>query len=90
MSKTIYKYPLTFVESQQVSLPVGTKVLTVQLQNGIPTLWAMVNQNSEHFEDKTIEMYGTGWPIENTCVGRNYISTIQTDEELVFHFFELR
>ena len=40
--KTIYKYTLDSHDCT-LQLPKGAEILTVQLQNQIPTLWALVN-----------------------------------------------
>lgn len=39
----IYKYPIETVDQQQVKMPDGAQILTVQVQNGKPCLWAMVD-----------------------------------------------
>jgi len=86
--KTIYKYPLVIDDSQIVTLPVGSKVLTVQLQNEEqPMLWAMIDTNETVMVDHVIEMYGTGHSINE--LKRKYISTIQLRYgRIVFHIFE--
>lgn len=43
MNKTIYKYPLDVTDVQEIKLPVGAEILTVQAQNGTLCLWALVD-----------------------------------------------
>ena len=86
MSKTIYKYPLQIIDEQWVNIPKGAEILTVQIQNGIPCLWAKVDAQEDN-ERRLIEIIGTGNPISNS--DRKYISTIQLEKgKLVFHVFE--
>jgi hypothetical protein len=81
--KTIYKYTL---DSQDctLNLPKGAEILTVQLQNGIPTLWALVN-NMTVTEKRHICIVGTGWDVEDNM---KYITTYM-DGYFVWHVFEL-
>jgi len=83
----IYKYELEVATSQTVEMPSGAEVLCVQVQDGKPRLWAMIDPDYAMREYKTIEVYGTGHPIEPG--ERKYISTFQLrDGSLVFHVFE--
>ena len=90
MNKAIYKYPLRITDVQNISLPIGAEILTVQAQNDIPCLWALVNPNEKGTEIRTFEIFGTGHPVGyDMGVSRNYISTFQiNDGSLVFHIFE--
>jgi hypothetical protein len=81
--KTIYKYTL---DSQDctLNLPKGAEILTVQLQNQIPTLWALVNPITVT-EERHICIVGTGCQVEDTM---KYITTYM-DGYFVWHVFEL-
>lgn len=84
---TIYKYKIQVVDDQTISIPLGAKLLTVQVQNGIPCLWALVDTEQKH-EDVFIEIVGTGNPVTGTD-SREYISTFQLHGgRLVFHVFK--
>lgn len=89
MTKIIYKYPLEVAGKQVVSLPFGSEILSVQMQNRKLCLWALVDPNEE-CEDRHIEMYGTGHPLGyDFGVPHKYIATFQMEfEQLVFHVFE--
>jgi hypothetical protein len=81
--KTIYKYPLNSHDCT-LQLPKGAEILTVQLQNQIPTLWALVNPMTVT-EERHICIVGTGWDVEDTM---KYITTYM-DGYFVWHAFEL-
>lgn len=82
--KTIWKYEIPLEDTFSLSMPEGAQVLTVQLQGGIPSLWAMVEPSAPQ-EERRFAVIGTGNPIGE--VG-DYIATIQLHGgELVFHVF---
>jgi len=89
MEKTIWKYELKVTAGQNILMPIGAEILTVQMQGGTPYLWGLVNPKAET-ESRSIEMFGTGNPVlYNTGVSRKYISTFQMQNGgLVFHVFE--
>jgi len=85
--KTIWKYPLKITDKQLLQLPIRSEILTVQIQNGRPQLWALVNPKLPT-EEKQIYIYGTGHKLSNSN-NLKYISTIQIDNGLLmFHVFE--
>jgi len=90
MNKTIYKYPLAVTDFQEVLLPVGAEILTVQTQGETACMWALVNPNETQKEARNIEIFGTGHPIGyDMGISRKYISTFQMHGgQLVFHAFE--
>ncbi len=80
----IFKYPLRIDAQQELDLPVGARVLTVQLQDGKPCLWALVDEDAE-VETITIEMIGTGHPVYDPG---KYLGTVQMEQgKLVLHVF---
>jgi hypothetical protein len=84
MMKTIWKYPLA-VESQVIlTMPIDARILTVQMQNGVPTLWAEVDPDSKSKESRYVEVIGTGFDFEPGT----YIGTVQ-DGLFVWHFYEV-
>lgn len=89
--KTVYKYPLQIQDEQKVGMPEGSKILAVQSQRGIPTLWALVD-TARLPTYRKITMLGTGHPIHPLFDGR-HIGTVQLVRgavDLVLHFFEPR
>ena len=89
MEQRIWKYQLKLTDGQNISMPKGAEILTVQVQDGSPCLWALVDPKAET-EARFIEIFGTGSPIlSDMGVSREYISTFQMREgSFVFHAFE--
>lgn len=81
----IYKYPLVVGETQTLSLPIGSVILSVQNQHDTPTMWVLhatdeVGQNT----DVQVMIVGTGhqFDVDNW----RFINTVQCGE-LVWHVF---
>lgn len=84
--ETIWKYSLNKHNSvTHLTMPYNAIILCVQLQHGIPTLWALVDKDEEMTKVRHISIYGTGWELSDK-VGM-YIGTYQ-DEGFVWHVFE--
>lgn len=83
--KTIFKYRIRITDEQAVSMPEGAQILTVQMQDRLPYLWAIVDTNAVN-HDRVIEVLGTGNPIPKTG-SRAYIGTVQ-ERPYVWHVFE--
>lgn len=82
----IYKYPLELKDLNEIDMPEQAEILSVQIQNGIPCLWAKVNTDYPE-EKRAIRIIGTGNSI-NPCEPLVFITTYQF-EGLVFHVFEI-
>lgn len=82
---TIYKYPIKLADVQTLNLPFGAEILTIQMQHGNLCLWAKVQENVGDTEARTIEVFGTGQPMDFDS--RTYIATVQ-DGSFVWHVFE--
>lgn len=85
-ARTIWKFPLDLVARPEPAMPRGARVLTVQLQNGIPTVWAAVDPTAP-VEPRPLVVVGTGNLLPNDA--GPYIGTWQADP-FVFHVFEVR
>jgi hypothetical protein len=82
--KTIHKYRLY----NTIALPEGAQVLTVQLQEDEPYLWALVDDFNP-FEKRNFQTVGTGWDLEARAYSnRVYIATFQQNG-FVWHVFEI-
>ena len=82
----VYKYILQMADTQEIELPEGAEILSVQLQHGGLTLWALVNPDIDKVI-RTIEILTTG--NEAYDHSRKFINTVQLAEgSLVYHFFE--
>ena len=89
MKQSIYKYQLEVTDKQNIELPKGAEILTVQTHYGIVCIWALVDKEAEK-EYRSFEIFGTGHNIPvDMGVERKYIGTFQlNDGALVFHLFE--
>lgn len=76
MKKQIWKFELNTVDTQEVLVPDGAEILTVQVQNEKPCIWALVDINVG-WVTITIEIFETGNPIEASVLNRTYIGTYQ-------------
>lgn len=94
--KVIWKFELQTVDRQVIKMPLGSKILTVQTQNDVPVLWALVDTDMAPQEDKVIDVYGTGNDVDFLSDGyifpdteREYIGTYQLDGgSFIGHVFE--
>ena len=85
---TVYKYSIETIDYQEVQLPKGAEILTVQTQNNKPCIWAKVDTDAD-LESRYFEVHGTGNPIESDSTMLIYIGTYQLSSGmLVFHLFE--
>jgi len=81
----IYKYPIETTDDQEIKMPSEAHILCVQVQGGIPYLWARVDPDAPSCV-RMISVFGTGHPIEGHL---DYIGTYQLDGgSLVFHVYE--
>ncbi len=86
--KAIFKYELTLGRTA-VEMPRGATVLSVQMQNGNPCLWAMVDTDVVLTDTREFVCFGTGHKI-NEEYALHFIGTTQIEAvSLVFHFFEI-
>ena len=90
MIKQVWKFEIT-PKQTTLEMPKGAEILTIQLQNEKPCIWALVNPENAK-ELRHFEVYGTGANI-NCDIGieRIYRGTFQINNlnmPLVFHLFE--
>lgn len=84
--RAIYKYRISVTDIVNLQMNEGAVPLSVQLQDGIPTLWAMVDLDKPIVERK-FRIFGTGNLIPSDFDGK-YIGTFQQDP-FVWHLFDL-
>lgn len=84
--KKIYKYELDISDYFYVTMPKGAEVLTVQIQNSIPCVWALVDTNNIE-ETYVFRIFGTGQRMPDDFSGK-YIGTFQLiSGNIVFHLY---
>jgi hypothetical protein len=84
-SLRIWKWPLKMNGHQDLNLPAGAQLLTLQLQGGNPTLWALCDTDAP-LQPRRFAIYGTGQTLPEP-VGQ-YLGTFQAGM-LVWHVFEI-
>ncbi len=85
MTTKIFKYPLIMPSDRiQIQMPKNAKVLSVQIQDGRPRLWAIVD-DTEPLEEKSFSVFGTGHPLPDNL--GNFVGTFQMGT-FVWHLFE--
>ena len=60
----IWKWKLEATDVQTIEVPAGAKLLDVQMQSGLPNLWALCDENAPS-TPRRIAIYGTGNPMQN-------------------------
>jgi len=87
MAMRIYKYRIPLVPGPAVMMPEGAAVLSLQMQNGEPCIWAIVDDEKRPAA-RFFHWYETGHAIPmQDLVNLNFIGTVQ-NEPFVFHLFE--
>ena len=85
----IFKYPLTLTAHPQ-RFPIGrkrVKPLTVQLQNGVPTLWVMLEPHGFTEEETlVVQIFPTGSDFDNRGCD-TYVGTWQYQNGTAWHVF---
>lgn len=60
--RTIHKYPMSFATQQKIEIHGFADIISLQMQNGVPCLWAMVDTKNEKIP-VNFRVYGTGQEI---------------------------
>lgn len=87
--ETIHKYPLEVKCFFEIQMPYGARVLSVQCQDNIPTLWAIVETDYE-LVSYTIACRGTGHNFREgikDAWGYKHVGTVQDSAGYVWHYF---
>lgn len=85
---TIWKFSFETRDGVMIDMPEGAEILSLQLQNGMPTIWALVHPE-RRLAARWFRIYGTGHPIDMEMEGE-FIGTYQlAGGALVFHVFEV-
>ena len=85
--RTIYKFKLETTDKQGIRASMRAKPLCVQVQNGEPCLWMLVDTDYDN-RDYEVFVKGTGHPITPEEASLQYIGSYQLNNgALVFHVF---
>lgn len=77
-------YKSRIAPNDTITVPKGSKLLTVQLQQQVPTIWYLCDPYAE-LEMRSIQVVMTGEHIDTVLP--NYIGTVQAANGLVAHYF---
>lgn len=89
MKQVIFKYPLATVEEQVIEMPKGAEILSLQVQNNLPTLWAMVDTEAP-LEGRVFISVLTGGALKVPREGLSFLGTAQMNNgAFVVHVFEM-
>lgn len=86
------KYTLEVTDEQELMLPFGAEILSVQFQKDHNQrdklrLWALIDDTSTHFQHRKIRIVGTGNPIDEHP--GKFIGTVQeAGGQLIWHIFD--
>jgi len=85
----IYKYMISTLDYQRVSMPFQAQPLCVQTQDNGLCLWAIVDPSSHPYMEYEIRVLGTGNPFDETMIaGYSYLGSAQTHGgAFVWHVF---
>lgn len=83
--RTIYKYPIVIQPRQVLPLPDDYKILHIELQDGVPCLWADIDTENP-ITNCVILMFGTGWELPRSPIA--HIATLQVGI-YVWHFYTI-
>jgi hypothetical protein len=89
--KSIWKFPLQVLDVQDVAMPIGAEILSLQVQphpmnTGVPCIWALVDPDEPSKCWRTVRIFGTGHPMPDNP--GTYIGTFQIyGGAMVFHAF---
>lgn len=85
---SIYKFPIQITEQQKVRMPSKAKIICAQFQGETLCLWAEVELD-RLLENRVIEIFGTGNPLDEDFSRRLYIGTVHDVRGgLVWHIYE--
>lgn len=89
--KKIYKYSLPVQEKYCIQLPKDAQIIRVEDVDGLFFLWAIVDTSEDvELEERYLEFYKTGQPIETPLEHLNHIGTCKLFimQELCLYVFE--
>jgi hypothetical protein len=86
--RTVFKYPIETTDTQELKLPQGSTILCVQVQNGQPCVWVILDSEVNVNRIYTLTTLGTGHRLSYNLAADNYLGTYQLQGgALVFHVF---
>ena len=85
--KKIFKYDLpTSGQTKRIEAKV-IEWLDIKTQDGIPRIWAIVEEDAEVLDAYEIVAWGTGWEVPEEFSNYAYMGTAIDDWDFVWHYF---
>jgi len=86
---TVWKYAFKLNDEVRIEMPMGARLLDVQVQRDDICLWALVDSDLPRTIRRFV-IHGTGHPIARKSEELGYVGTFQlAGGSLVFHLFEI-
>ena len=91
MKRVIWKYPLKVTDVQDIEIPQGSILISVQSQNEIPCLWVLIYNSDAEKEVIRLRTVGTGNAISDDDFDpRDFLGTYQLNNgSFVGHVFQV-
>lgn len=86
MNRVIHKFPLDGVGVHNVVMPARAQLLTVQAQDSVLCLWALIDTTCR-FVDRRVNVVFTGNAIRSDLFLGKYVATVQMGQ-FVYHVFD--
>lgn len=85
--KKIFKYDLpTGGTTKRIDAKV-IEWLDIKTQDGIPRIWAIVEEDADELDAYEIAAWGTGWEVPEEFSNYAYMGTAFDDWDFVWHYF---
>ena len=86
--KKIFKYelPTTGGTTKRIDAKV-IEWLDIKVQDGIPRIWAIVEEDAYETDSYEIAAWGTGWEVPEEFSNYAYMGTAFDDWDFVWHYF---
>lgn len=85
---TVHKHIFPINDEFWLSLPEDAKILKVDVQHNIPTLWEIHKTDNTLYRDRKFRIVGTGHPILDGQTLSHIATFFMHDGDLVWHLFE--
>ena len=91
MENAVWKFELTGTPLQPIIMPKGSIILSMQVQENKPCIWAFVNTKELENEVRNIAVVGTGHKLPEGIDPRYFLGTYQLHQgSFVGHVFEVK
>lgn len=86
--KKIFKYelPTTGGTTKRIDAKV-IEWLDIKVQDGIPRIWAIVEEDAYELDSYEIAAWGTGWEVPEEFSNYAYMGTAFDEWDFVWHYF---